>query len=54
MATEDGAIAPELLRLTASRIGAQTTEVAGSHIVFYTQPDAVAAVIEAAAEGSSR
>ncbi|WP_332686435.1 alpha/beta fold hydrolase [Devosia sp.] len=54
VATEDGAIAPELLRLTASRINAQTTEVAGSHVVFYTQPDAVAAVIEAAAGGSSR
>jgi pimeloyl-ACP methyl ester carboxylesterase len=49
VATEDGAIAPELLRRTARRIGATTTEVTGSHVVFATQPRAVAAVIEAAA-----
>lgn len=49
VATEDGAIAPELLRSTARRIGAATTEVVGSHVVFLTQPKAVADVIEAAA-----
>ncbi|MGY6251355.1 alpha/beta fold hydrolase [Bosea thiooxidans] len=52
VATEDGAIAPELLRSTARRIGATTTEVKGSHVVFLTQPKAVADVIEAAAKGA--
>lgn len=52
VATEDGAIAPELLRRTAKRIGAETTEVKGSHVVFLTQPKAVADVIEAAAKGA--
>jgi pimeloyl-ACP methyl ester carboxylesterase len=52
VATEDGAIAPELLRSTARRIGAQTTEVPGSHVVFLTQPQAVADVIDAAAKGA--
>jgi pimeloyl-ACP methyl ester carboxylesterase len=49
VATEDGAIDPELLRMTATRIGAQTTELKGSHVVFLTQPKAVADVIEQAA-----
>ncbi len=52
VATEDGAIAPELLRSTAARIGAKTTEVPGSHVVFLTQPKAVADVIAAAAKGA--
>ena len=52
VATEDGAIDPALLRSTARRIGAATTEVQGSHIVFLTQPQAVADVIEAAAMGA--
>ncbi|MEQ9815514.1 MAG: alpha/beta hydrolase [Azospirillaceae bacterium] len=53
VATEDGAIAPELLRSTARRIGAATTEVPGSHVVFVTQPKAVADVIDAAAKGAA-
>lgn len=53
VATEDGAIAPELLRSTARRIGAETTEVPGSHVVFLTQPRAVADVIDAAARGTA-
>ncbi len=53
VATEDSAIAPELLRRTARRIGAETTEVPGSHVVFLTQPSAVADVIEAAALGAA-
>jgi pimeloyl-ACP methyl ester carboxylesterase len=54
VATDDGAIAPDLLRSTARRIGAETTEVPGSHVVFLTQPKAVADVIEAAAIGAAR
>jgi pimeloyl-ACP methyl ester carboxylesterase len=52
VATEDGAIAPELQRSTARRIGAVATEMQGSHVVFLTQPKAVADVIEAAAKGA--
>jgi pimeloyl-ACP methyl ester carboxylesterase len=51
VATDDGAIAPELLRSTAKRIHATTTEIKGSHVVFLTQPKAVASVIEQAATG---
>ncbi|WP_248306746.1 hypothetical protein [Bosea sp. AAP35] len=36
----------------ARRIGAATTEVKGSHVVFLTQPKAVTDVIEAAAKGA--
>ncbi|MDR7126412.1 alpha/beta hydrolase [Pseudotabrizicola sp. 4114] len=53
VATEDGAIDPDLLRSTARRIGAETTEVPGSHVVFLTQPEAVADVIDAAARGAA-
>ncbi|WP_191061521.1 alpha/beta fold hydrolase [Geminicoccus harenae] len=54
VATEDGAIDPKLLRHTARRIGAVTTEVEGSHVVFLTQPKAVADVIDEAAQGAAR
>jgi pimeloyl-ACP methyl ester carboxylesterase len=50
VATEDGAIDPKLLRKTATRIGAQTVEVKGSHVVFLSQPEAVANVIDKAAK----
>lgn len=52
VATEDGAIAPELQRSTARRIGATTKEVQGSHVVFLTQRKAVADVIDQAARGA--
>ena len=50
VATEDGAIDPKLLRSTARRIGAKTSEVKGSHVVFLTQPQAIAEVIAEAAQ----
>ncbi|OYW44279.1 MAG: alpha/beta hydrolase [Sphingomonadales bacterium 32-68-7] len=51
--SEDGAIDPRLLRQMAERAGAQATEVGGaSHVVFLTQPKAVAAVIESAARAA--
>ncbi len=53
VATEDGAIDPKLLRSTAKRIGAVTEEVKGSHVVFLTQPKAVADVIDRAAKGAA-
>lgn len=52
VATEDGAIAPDLLRKMATKIGARTTEIKGSHVVFLSQPKAVAEVIDAAAKGA--
>ncbi|WP_207458188.1 alpha/beta hydrolase [Azospirillum sp. SYSU D00513] len=54
VATEDGAIDPKLLRETARRIGANTEEVKGSHVVFLTQPKAVADVIDRAARQAAR
>jgi pimeloyl-ACP methyl ester carboxylesterase len=52
VATEDGAIDPKLLRSTARRIGATVREVKGSHVLFMTQPQAIAEAIEAAAKGT--
>ena len=54
VATEDGAIDPKLLRTTAQRIGAVTEEIEGSHVVFLTQPEAVADVIDRAARSAGR
>lgn len=54
VATQDRAIDPRLLRRTAQRIGAVTREVEGSHVVFLTQPRAVAEVIVQAAQGAAR
>lgn len=53
IATEEGAIAPELLRSTARRIGAGTIEVSQSHVVFLPQADAVADVIAAATSSAA-
>ncbi|MFZ0267048.1 alpha/beta fold hydrolase [Caulobacter sp.] len=50
VATEDGAIDPKLLRKTANRIGAETVEIKGSHVVFLSRPEAVANVIDKAAK----
>lgn len=49
VAMEDGAIAADLQRQTARKIGAITTEVSGSHVVFISQPAVVANVIASAA-----
>jgi len=54
VATEDGAIDPKLLRKTAKRIGAVTQEVKGSHVVFLSQPKAVAEVIDRAARDAAK
>lgn len=52
IATEDKAIAPELLRHTNERIGATIVEVLASHVLFLTQPQAVADAIDQAAQAS--
>jgi pimeloyl-ACP methyl ester carboxylesterase len=50
LTTQDRAISPELQRWMYQRSGAKVTEVAASHAVFISQPQAVARVIEAAAK----
>ena len=52
VASEDGAIDPKLLRSTARRIGAKTSEIKGSHVLFMTQPQAIADVVADAAQGA--
>jgi pimeloyl-ACP methyl ester carboxylesterase len=49
LTTEDHVISPDLQRWMYKRSGAKVTELAASHAVFVSQPDAVAKVIEAAA-----
>jgi pimeloyl-ACP methyl ester carboxylesterase len=44
-ATEDKAINPDTERKMYKRAGAKVTEIKGSHVVFISQPDAVAKVI---------
>lgn len=51
IATEDKSINPEILRRTYKRANTKVTEVKGSHVIFISQPKAVADVIEAAAKG---
>jgi pimeloyl-ACP methyl ester carboxylesterase len=51
---QDRAIDPRLLHQTARRIGAEAVELPGSHVVFISQPRAVADVIDRAARGVRR
>jgi pimeloyl-ACP methyl ester carboxylesterase len=54
LASDDQAINPELQRMFAERMGATTREVKASHVPFVSNPDAVAAIIKEAAEGTAR
>jgi len=49
IATEDRALNPKLARWMYERSGAQITEIKGSHLVYISEPGAVASVIEKAA-----
>ena len=49
VATQDRMINPKLERSMYKRAGAKVTEIKGSHVIFISQPRAVAAVIERAA-----
>jgi pimeloyl-ACP methyl ester carboxylesterase len=49
VATEDKAINPDIERNMYRRAGTKITEIKGSHVLFISQPDAVASVIMAAA-----
>lgn len=50
VAKDDGMIPPPAQRMIASRAGAHVTEAAGSHAIYVSHPEAVAAVIQQAAE----
>lgn len=49
--TEDTMIPPQAQRQMASRAGSTVVEVAGSHAIYVSQPDVVAALIDEAARG---
>ena len=50
---EDRMIPPPTQRLMAQRAGSTIVEVAGSHAIYVSQPNAVAALIKQAAQGGS-
>ena len=49
VATDDQAIDPDEERMFARRMGAETVEVAASHVAMVSHPDAVVDLVEAAA-----
>jgi len=51
VATEDKMIPPAAQRLMSKRAGATVVEHSGSHAIYVSQPQAVTALIERAAEG---
>ncbi len=51
VATDDRMIPPPAQRLMSKRAGSTVVEVAGSHAIYVSQPHAVAALIEEAAQG---
>lgn len=50
VATEDRMIPPPAQQQMAKRAGSKVVEVAGSHAIYVSQPDAVAQIIEQAAQ----
>ena len=50
VATEDKMIPPPAQRLMSKRAGSTVVEVAGSHAIYESQPQAVAKLIEQAAK----
>src|SRR6202035_2769933 len=53
VSTEDRMIPPDAQRAMAKRAGSEVVEVRGSHAVYVSQPEAVAALIERAATGKA-
>jgi pimeloyl-ACP methyl ester carboxylesterase len=51
LATEDRMIPPPAQRFMSGRAGSTVVEVAGSHSIYVSQPNAVAALIKQAAQG---
>jgi carboxypeptidase C (cathepsin A) len=54
IATEDKSIAHEIQRAMYKRSNTTATDVKGSHMIFMSQPDAVAQVIELASNGNGK
>ena len=54
VATEDKMIPPPAQRLMSKRAGSTVVEVAGSHAIYVSQPDAVAKLINTAAKGINK
>jgi pimeloyl-ACP methyl ester carboxylesterase len=54
LATEDKSIDPSIQHAMYKRSDTKVTEVKGSHVIFMSQPEAVAKVITQAAENTSR
>jgi hypothetical protein len=52
VATQDRMINPDLERSMYKRAGAKITEIKGSHAIFFSQPRAVADIIEQAARSA--
>jgi pimeloyl-ACP methyl ester carboxylesterase len=52
VATEDHSIPPDLERFMGKRTGGTVSEIKGNHVIFISQPKAVAAIIETAAKHS--
>ena len=53
VAADDEAIAPDAERMFAQRMGAETVEVASSHVPMVSHPEAVVELIEAAASATA-
>lgn len=53
VATDDRMIPPDAQRAMSKRAGSTVTEVAGSHAVYVSQPQAVAAIIAKATHGAT-
>ena len=54
VATEDKMIPPPAQRFMSERAGSTVVEVAGSHAIYVSQPNAVAKLIKTAAEGVTK
>jgi pimeloyl-ACP methyl ester carboxylesterase len=54
VATEDKSIAPEIERAMYKRSNTKVTEIKGSHVIFMSQPEAVAKVIITAANAVAK
>ena len=52
--TEDKMIPPDAQRAMSRRAGSKVVEVKGSHAIYVSQPQAVAAVIEEAATAKAK
>ena len=53
LVTEDKMIPPPAQRFMSERAGSTVAEVAGSHAIYVSQPNAVAALIKEAAQGAA-